>query len=70
MKGKSTNLKFLCVICKKPTRMACSQCFDEFYCCQDHQMIDRDRHLPECKGATFSIALMDLDILGKFFLLK
>lgn len=59
------NSKFLCVICKKPTKMACSQCFDEFYCSEEHQLIDRDRHLPICKGATFSMALMDLDVLGK-----
>lgn len=53
--------KLTCIVCRKPTLLTCSQCNTAYYCSEQHQLIDRSRHLAECKEIAFSRNLIDLE---------
>jgi tetratricopeptide (TPR) repeat protein len=42
------DLKFLCVLCRKPTLMCCASCKNVFYCSEAHQIQHWNQHMHEC----------------------
>lgn len=49
-KENQLDMRFRCVLCKKPTLQKCGACNEVFYCGADHQKLDWPTHKKTCKG--------------------
>ena len=56
----SLNLK--CLVCGKPTKLACKFCQKVFYCTQEHLNTDWENHKTECTKFNFMADIKDDDI--------
>lgn len=43
-----------CEVCQKPCKSLCSGCKTVFYCCEEHQLYDWDRHSSQCAEGQLS----------------
>lgn len=61
---QGVDMKFKCILCKKPTLMKCSGCNSVYYCGHDHQKLDWHAHKRNCLDKK---AFFGGDTTGKSF---